>query len=123
MATKTTTTTKIRPPVAAKVATNSPTKEKAASITPALKAALVVAPKERAVLLEPTKATGKAKRVVKKADPKIPSYAPDDVALRAYFISEERRSLSLPGDEHQDWLEAERQISAESALGKKAIRA
>ncbi len=35
-----------------------------------------------------------------------------EIALRAYFIAEKRRALSLPGDEHQDWLEAERQLLA-----------
>jgi hypothetical protein len=40
------------------------------------------------------------------------------VALRAYYISEKRRFNGLPGDEHQDWLEAERQIAAEFAKKK-----
>ena len=38
----------------------------------------------------------------------------DDVALRAYFISEKRRALGIPGDEHQDWIDAEREIQAEA---------
>jgi Protein of unknown function (DUF2934) len=33
--------------------------------------------------------------------------------LRAYFISEKRRNEGLPGDDQQDWLEAERQLKAE----------
>ncbi len=37
----------------------------------------------------------------------------EEIQLRAYFISEERRTHSLPGDEHQDWIEAERQLRAE----------
>ena len=44
---------------------------------------------------------------------KAASYSQDDVALRAYFIAEKRRKLGLPGDEHSDWVEAERQITAE----------
>ncbi len=44
---------------------------------------------------------------------KAASYTQDDVALRAYFIAEKRRKLGLPGDEHSDWVEAERQIAAE----------
>lgn len=42
-----------------------------------------------------------------------------DVAIRAYFISEKRRSTGIPGDEHQDWLEAERQVAEESSAAKK----
>lgn len=38
----------------------------------------------------------------------------EDIALRAYFIGEHRRARALPGDQHQDWLEAERQIIAET---------
>jgi hypothetical protein len=38
----------------------------------------------------------------------------DDVRLRAYFISERRRRLALPGDAESDWLEAKRQLLAEA---------
>jgi len=44
---------------------------------------------------------------------KAPPYSQDDVALRAYFISEKRRKLGLPGDSHSDWIEAERQLATE----------
>ena len=44
---------------------------------------------------------------------KAASYSQDDVALRAYFIAEKRRKLGLPGDEHSDWVEAERQLADE----------
>ena len=50
---------------------------------------------------------------------KAAKYTEDDVALRAYFIAEKRRSLGLPGDSHADWIEAERQLSAESRVKKK----
>jgi len=39
----------------------------------------------------------------------------DDIATRAYFIAEKRRADGLPGDEQQDWIEAERQLLAEAA--------
>jgi len=63
---------------------------------------------------------GKAvkKTVVKKtppaplAPPAAPSY--DDIALRAYFISEKRQQLGLPGDSSEDWVEAERQLVEEA---------
>lgn len=52
-----------------------------------------------------------------------PALSQDDVALRAYFISEKRRAAGLPGDETQDWVEAERQLLAESKGRKKSSRA
>ncbi|MDR3403568.1 MAG: DUF2934 domain-containing protein [Chthoniobacter sp.] len=66
----------------------------------------------------------RTKKIVKKAvAPAKPRYSREDVALRAYFISEKRRSQGLPGDEHHDWLEAERQLLAESLKPKKAKKA
>ena len=50
------------------------------------------------------------------ATPPPPSY--DDISLRAYFISEKRMQLGLPGDSAQDWVEAERQLVAESFAKK-----
>ena len=41
----------------------------------------------------------------------LPTY--EQVQLRAYFISERRRKLGLPGDESHDWLTAERELRAE----------
>jgi len=136
------TTPKSNPPVAAKPAAKSPAKPKAATpaslvkeapvaTVPVAPPAPVAVPKSApAKTVAPAKAAAaapKAKKVVKKAAPKeieevapkAPSYTQEDVALRAYFISEKRRSQGLPGDEHQDWLEAERQVSAESLSGKK----
>ncbi|HEX5177561.1 MAG TPA: DUF2934 domain-containing protein [Chthoniobacteraceae bacterium] len=40
-------------------------------------------------------------------------FTQEEIALRAYFIAENRHAHGLPGDAHQDWLEAERQIMAE----------
>lgn len=69
----------------------------------------------------------KAKRATKPKAPAAPAaaaYTHEDVALRAYFIAEKRRAQGLHGDEHQDWLEAERQILAESTTpAKKAKKA
>ncbi len=42
-----------------------------------------------------------------------------DIALRAYFISEKRRSQGLHGTEHHDWVEAERQLTAEQKKPRK----
>jgi outer membrane biosynthesis protein TonB len=41
----------------------------------------------------------------------------DDIRLRAYFIAERRMQLSIPGSEAEDWLEAKRQLEAESGDG------
>ena len=46
--------------------------------------------------------------------PKKPAFTDDDVALRAYYLGEKRQQLGLPGDSHSDWVEAERQLKAES---------
>jgi hypothetical protein len=60
--------------------------------------------------------TAAAKKSAKPAKQRIvPSISTDDVALRAYFIAEKRHAQGLPGDEHQDWIEAERQLQAEAA--------
>ena len=37
----------------------------------------------------------------------------EQISMRAYFISERRRRLDLPGDINSDWLEAKRQLVAE----------
>jgi hypothetical protein len=38
----------------------------------------------------------------------------EQIRLRAYFISERRHRLRLPGDASSDWLEAKRQLLSES---------
>ena len=38
----------------------------------------------------------------------------DQISMRAYFISERRRRFDLPGDANSDWLEAKRQLLAET---------
>lgn len=37
------------------------------------------------------------------------------IAVRAYFLSENRHAHGVPGDSQSDWHEAERQLRAESA--------
>jgi hypothetical protein len=43
-------------------------------------------------------------------------YTQDDIALRAYFISEKRNEQGLPGTQEEDWLEAERQLIEENQV-------
>jgi hypothetical protein len=40
----------------------------------------------------------------------------EQVALRAYFIGERRRSLGIVGDETSDWVQAEQELSKESKV-------
>jgi hypothetical protein len=48
---------------------------------------------------------------------KAPAAAPEptneEIRIRAYFISERRHRLALPGDASSDWIEARRQLLAE----------
>ncbi len=75
--------------------------------------------KHRTVKKSSSKApsTGKKPATSKKSaksKPAKPVLSKDDIALRAYYISEKRRAAGLPGNEHDDWLEAERQLLAEA---------
>lgn len=57
----------------------------------------------------------KPKKTTRSARPKaIATVAPaqEEIALRAYFISEERQRKGLPGSHEDDWIEAERQLNA-----------
>jgi hypothetical protein len=38
----------------------------------------------------------------------------EEIRIRAYFISERRRRLGLPGDASSDWLEAKKQLLSET---------
>jgi len=96
-----------------------------ATPAPTKRAVKPAATKSKTVAKTPKAPTSvKAKRTTKPKAPAAPSYTHEDVALRAYFIAEKRRSQGIHGDEHQDWLEAERQLLAESAKpAKKAKKA
>jgi hypothetical protein len=57
------------------------------------------------------------KRATRSKSPtKKSSYTLDDVALRAYFIAQDRNAKGIHGSPESDWLEAERQLRAESGL-------
>jgi hypothetical protein len=110
MGKKTTTSTKAAAPAkrAAKPAIKTKSIAAPAIITPAAKAA---APKSGAAAA--------AKSTKKPAEKAAPAYTQADISLRAYFIAEKRMAAGLPGDSHQDWLDAERQLMAEAAAPKK----
>jgi hypothetical protein len=94
-----------------------------APIKPVAPAAPVKPAAKTAAKSKPVAAKAKPKAAPKAAKPKAPSYTQDDVARRAYYISEKRRAHGLPGDEHHDWIEAERQLAEESKPAKKAAKA
>lgn len=74
-------------------------------------------------LAAPRKATPAKKAAAPRkpaAKKTAPAFSAADVAVRAYFVAENRRASGLPGDEHSDWLEAERQLTAEHSASRKA---
>lgn len=50
---------------------------------------------------------GKSKKTV------LAQPSSEQVALRAYFIGERRRTLGIPGDETSDWVAAEKELLKE----------
>ncbi len=54
--------------------------------------------------------------VPKRTVPSAAAISSDDIALRAYFIAERRQQEGIHGDEHSDWIEAERQLRAEAGI-------
>ncbi len=59
----------------------------------------------------PAKKSGSAKPVAAAA-------TTEDIGLRAYFIAERRHKMGWPGDSTSDWVEAERQLTAEAKKKK-----
>ena len=60
--------------------------------------------------------TATAARKIRSAKPVVIS--DEDIRIRAYFISEQRRLRGIAGDSAHDWLEARRQLQEEA--GKNA---
>ena len=68
----------------------------------------------------PAKKTAKKKAVAAAAktpakSQKMIEDSREQVALRAYFIAERRRSLGIAGDETSDWVQAEQELIKELA--------
>jgi septal ring-binding cell division protein DamX len=82
----------------------------AAPAMPALKTE--PAPMEAPAKKKPAAKT-KKKAVKKPAAKKAVKISSEEIALRAYFISEHRHHHGIHGDAHSDWIEAERQLKAE----------
>ncbi len=85
----------------------------------------VKAPAKRKAVTKRAKATAAktTKTAAKTPKPAIPVFTRDDIALRAYFIAEKRHAHGLPGNEHLDWVEAERQLLAEFGKKKRSKKA
>jgi hypothetical protein len=80
------------------------------------------------VSAKPAAAKKKAKKKPKLTEPKeteqsrgYPKPTFDQIRLRAYFISEQRRSAGIAGDEHEDWLRAERELRSELLAEKSSV--
>ena len=81
-------------------------KPRAAGKPPTAKLKRTALPKKRAMQRTGTQA---APALTEPVDPTL-----EQIQMRAYFISERRRRFDLPGDANSDWLEAKRQLLAES---------
>jgi hypothetical protein len=84
---------------------------------PAAKAAVKAAPtvkREPATTKKTATATEKAPKLKSTVTATEIVITTDDIALRAYYIAERRRSMGWSGDEHSDWVEAESQLKAEA---------
>ena len=62
----------------------------------------------------PKKLVGKIRAKTAPVAAKMFDLTNDQISMRAYFISERRRRLDLPGDANSDWLEAKRQLLSET---------
>jgi hypothetical protein len=87
------------------VSVAAPTADKAEAKKPRKSSKGKSATKTLKVIGRP-KVIGKPKVIVH-----LPTF--EQVQLRAYFISERRRKLGLPGDESHDWLTAEQELREE----------
>jgi hypothetical protein len=61
---------------------------------------------------------GAPKRTVQSQPPPTP----EQVRLRAYFISEQRRNAGITGDEHGDWLRAEKELRDELSIRRISVK-
>jgi len=83
----------------------------------------IEAPKKAAATKAPAKKKPARKAARKPAaKKKRAGFSTDDIALRAYFISEHRHRHGHHGDSHSDWIEAERQLKAERAAARKKAK-
>jgi hypothetical protein len=92
---------------------NAETTESAASPKAATKTA-----RKRSGTAGPKSPVASAPRKTSSRKKAAPAQAPisdEEIRIRAYFIAEKRARQDVPGDSSSDWLEARRQLLAESA--------
>ena len=95
---------------AAKKSTAQPVKKAAVKKSAAKKAKSPAAARTRAVTATPARVMTKRRGGKSEITAVIGSVTTEDIALRAYFIGEDRRNRGLPGNPESDWYEAERQL-------------
>ena len=64
---------------------------------------------------EPARSRGKAKKEKSAKGGRGLEPTDEAIRIRAYFIAEHRQRLALPGDANNDWIEARRQLLAETS--------
>ncbi len=77
----------------------------ASSAVPAKKSVSVKTVSNSTGNIAPAKGKSQKKRIARPSS--------EQVALRAYFIGERRRTLGIQGDETSDWVAAERELLEE----------
>ena len=92
----------------AKKTSEVPSKEPAKAATPSAKKTAKKAAKKASSPKADSKPAPKAKATTAPTNGEKPSI--DAVTRAAYLIYRRRVELGLPGDSHNDWLEAERQL-------------
>ena len=87
----------------------------------AVKASRKVAVKSAVAAPTKLKALGKAKTTT--PSPALPEIgvSPDEIKLRAYYISERRETMGWPGNSSTDWIEAETQLLKEAKKRLKQV--
>ena len=106
---------------AAAEAVATPTSPAPASLKDGAGGIGTAATKLRTAKKSPSKAA--AKTPVRKAPKAASTISTEDISLRAYFIAEHRQRHGLHGNEHGDWVEAERQLRAELKKAEKGLAA
>ena len=107
----------------AKTTSKSATAKASTPAAKAVKAPAKASPKAAAKAAiasttKPKKASSEATAEVKPvaASQVLPELviSPDEIKLRAYYISERRETMGWPGNSSTDWIEAESQLVAEA---------
>lgn len=96
---------------AAKKSAAKPTGKKAAvKKSPAGKSPAPAPARTKAVTATPARVMSRRRGGKSEITAVIGSVTTEDIAIRAYFIGENRRNRGLPGNPESDWYEAERQL-------------